>query len=164
VGVVRVRRRRAWILLAALFSLILPSVLGAQQPISVQPRRDLSFGDVIAGFPTTVSRLDNANSGWYEIRGERQAEVVLTFALPSDLVGILGATLPIEFGANDGGVASVPAPGSQVGFDPRVPLTRELSASGRAFVWLGGTVRPATNQASGLYQAPVTLTVAYTGN
>lgn len=159
------RRRGVPVLLAAALSLVLDAgVLAAQQPLSVQPRRDLSFGDVIAGFPTSVSRLDNASSGWYEVRGERNAEVELTFTLPSNLVGIAGATLPIEFGPDDGGFATVPARSSQVGFDPRVPLTRPLSGSGRAYLWLGGTVRPAGNQASGFYQAAVTLTVAYTGN
>lgn len=159
------RRREVPVLLAAALTLILDAgVLAAQAPLSVTPRRDLEFGDVIAGFPTSISRLDNASSGWYEVVGQRSAEVAFTFTLPADLVGIAGALLPIEFGADDGGFGTVPAPASQVGFDPRVPLTRFLSNSGRAYLWLGGTVRPAANQASGAYQAPVTLTVAYTGN
>lgn len=159
------RRRRVPVLLLAALTLIFDAgVIAAQQPLSVQPRRDLDFGDVIAGFPVSVSRLDNANSGFYEVRGERNTEVALTFTLPASLLGIAGALLPIEFGPNDGGFAAVPAPSSQVGFDPRVPLTQPLSNSGRAYVWLGGTVRPAASQASGSYQATVTLTVAYTGN
>lgn len=159
------RRREVPVFLAAALTLILDAgVLVAQQPLSVTPRRDLQFGDVIAGFPASVSRLDNANSGWYEVVGQRNAEVAFTFTLPANLVGIAGALLPIAFGADDGGFSNLPAPGTQVGFDPRVALNRSLGVTGRAYLWLGGTVQPATNQASGGYQAPVTLTVAYTGN
>lgn len=162
-----VRRRRFPIYLAALFWLATagaPFDLRAQQPLSVQPQRNLDFGDVIAGIPTSVSRLDNQRSGMYEVRGQRNAEVALTFTLPPDLVGVGGATMPVEFGADDAGFSRVPAQGNSVGFDPRVSFSSRLSASGRGYVWLGGTVRPARNQASGAYRAPVTLTVGYTGN
>jgi hypothetical protein len=154
-------------LLAAFFSVASagdPVPLPAQQPLSVEPRRDLVFGDVIAGVPASVSRLDGQRSGMLEVRGERNAEVVFTFTLPPALLGVAAALLPIEFGADDGGFATVPSAASSVGFDPRAPITRRLSGSGRAYLWLGGTVRPAPTQASGPYEAPVTLTVAYTGN
>lgn len=160
------RRWRVLVLLAALAlgSAADPLLILGQAPLSAQPRRDLDFGDVIAGIPTSVSRLDTQRSGMYELRGQRNAEVSLTFTLPAALTGVAGAILPIEFGPDDAGFGQFPAQGTSTGFDPRVSFTGTLSAAGRAYVWLGGTVRPAPSQASGPYQSPVTLTVAYTGN
>ena len=156
-----------WVAVAmalAVLSVGLAEPLRAQQPLNVIPRRDLDFGDVFAGVARSVSRLDPGSSGMYEVRGARNAEVTFTFTLPDALLSSGGQTLPIQFGPDDAGFSQTPNQQSSVGFDPRVGFTARLSRRGRAFLWLGGTVLPAPNQAPGVYQAPVTLTVEYTGN
>lgn len=149
----------------ALWAAASPAALRAQQPLELEGERGLIFGTVFPGVPKAVSRLDPANSGQFSVvAGQAGAEVLFTFTLPSTLLAAGGQTLTVEFGLNDGGFAQTNVQSSSVGFDPRVPYTNRLHpANGRAFVWLGGTARPVSTQAAGLYQATVTLTVAYTG-
>jgi hypothetical protein len=144
-----------------------PAVLaqvGHGRPVIVRPRRDLSAGDIFAGVPKPVSRLDPANSGLYRIQGRPGAEISLYFTLPSELSSSSGATLTIEFAPGDAGIADDQNQLASVAFDPHAPLTVRLGRDGRAFVWLGGTVRPAAAQAPGYYEASVVLTADYTGS
>jgi len=134
------------------------------RPVIVQPRRDLEAGDVFAGVPKTVSRLDPINSGLYRILGRRDAEITIIFTLPPDLRSASGDALPIQFGPNDAGFSWLQDQNTSAGFDPQVPYTVRLDSRGRAYVWLGGTVTPSSNQAAGFYQSDVVLTASYTGN
>lgn len=138
--------------------------VGRGRPVIVRPRRDLSAGDIFAGVPKTVSRLDPANSGLYRIQGRPGAEISLHFTLPSQLTSATGTTLTIEFAPGDAGIADVQNQPASVGFDPHTPLTVRLGTDGRAYVWLGGTVQPTAAQAPGYYEAAVVLTADYTGN
>lgn len=139
--------------------------LAAQRgrPVIIRPQRDLTFGSVFAGVPKTVSRLDPANSGLYQVLGRPGAEVSLTFTLPSTLSSG-GSTMPIAFGVDDAGFAEEQNQGAAVGFDPQASITVRLSPDGLGYVWLGGTVQPSPPQAAGFYQANVVLTGSYTGN
>ncbi|UCD25012.1 MAG: hypothetical protein JSW51_03565 [Gemmatimonadota bacterium] len=141
----------------------LAAQLEAQRPLAPVGTQDLTFGIVIPGLPTAVSRLDAANSGQYEIRGERLTEVRVDLTLPATLDSPSGAAMPLQFGAGDGGFADRPAIRSSQVFDPRAPLITGLSASGRLYIWLGGTVLPVPTQEQGDYAATIVLTVSYTG-
>ena len=138
--------------------------VGRGRPVIVRPRRDLSAGDIFAGVPKTISRLDPANSGLYRIQGRPGAEISLYFTLPGELSSASGATLTIEFAPGDAGIADDQNQPVSIGFDPHAPLTVRLGTDGRAYIWLGGTVRPAAAQAPGFYEAAIVLTADYTGN
>ena len=152
---------RVAVALVAIVTLV--AQLHAQQPVAAVGTQDLTFGIVLPGLPTAVSRLDAANSGQYEIRGERRTEVRVDLTLPATLDSPTGATMPLQFGAGDGGFSARPAIRSSQVFDPRAPLVTNLSPSGRLYIWLGGTVLPAPTQEQGNYAATIILTVSYTG-
>jgi hypothetical protein len=149
------------VVLAAIVTLV--PQLQAQQPVVGVGRQDLTFGTVLPGMPTVVSRLDAANSGQYRIRGTRLTEVRVDLTLPATLDSPGGATIQLQFGAGDGGFSRRPAIGSSQVFDPRVPLVTDLSQGGRLFIWLGGTVLPTPTQEQGNYTATIVMTVSYTG-
>ncbi len=147
--------------LAAIVTLV--PQLQAQQPVAGFGRQDLTFGTVLPGWPTVVSRLDAVNSGQYEIRGERRTEVRVDLTLPVALDSPGGATMPLQFGAGDGGFSTRPSIRASQVFDPRTPLVTDLSPSGRLYIWLGGTVVPIPTQEQGNYAATIVMTVSYTG-
>lgn len=137
--------------------------LGAQgRPVNVQARRDLDFGTVIPGVPTSVSRLD-PTAGQFIVRGRRDAELLIELTLPTALIGTTGA-IPLSFGAADGGHGPQANLAASQPFDPRLPLTVVLPSNGTYYVWLGGTVQPLVQQVPGTYSAQVVLTASYTGN
>jgi hypothetical protein len=131
------------------------------RPLSVRPSQGLTFGVVIAGVPTAVSRTDALNAGQLEIRGSRGTQVRVDFTLPAAMTGPGGALMPLTFGANDGGWSQTPSIATALGFDPRVPLFATLSGNGRVYLYLGGTVTPAARQAPGAYTATITVTASY---
>ena len=130
-----------------------------RQTIVITPQRNLDFGGVIPGTPKTVA-VSDATSGRLRVRGENGAQVLLSFALPANLVS--GANqLPIgtwtgywnQSASTNGGTAFTPSSS----LSPAV-----LSAgAGQLFVYIGGRVSPATNQPGGVYSATVTLSVDY---
>ena len=129
-------------------------------PVGLQ---DLQFGNVLPGFPTSISRLDAINTGQYRIDGANKAEVRVDLALPTDLVSG-GSNLTVQFGSADGGYSKKSNINSSTAFDPSLPLVTKLSNQGQLYVWLGGTVIPTAVQPAGAYSATIVLTVAYTGN
>ncbi len=132
-------------------------------PLSVtNGLRDLDFGDVFPGLNKSVA-LTDATSGKWRIDGEAGKEVQMSFSLPANL-SFGGNNMPISFSATDAGwfdrtSSAVPCPSI-----PPAGDTEFLSGTGEGFVWLGGTVAPAANQAAGVYTATVSLDVVYTGN
>lgn len=159
---------RAW-LVAVVALPVAPAALAAQAgpPLRVTPLQALAFGDVFPGLPEQVLRTDPLRAGQYRIQGRRNAEVQLTFVLPSQLQGPGTAQLPITFAPDDAGYGFGNSPTGQSGFDPNSSITFRLPGTGsapRALISLGGTLFPAASQPAGDYSAPATLTVAYTGN
>lgn len=162
-------------LLAVIVAMVLPvtafAVTGTVQatanvltPLSVTTDlRALDFGDVFPGLNKSVAFADGTSGKW-QIAGEAGKEVQMDFTLPSSLDNG-GILMPISFGATDAGFFASDAPGSAAAFDPNSGATGFLDGgTGDGFVWLGGTVAPAANQAAGTYSATVTLDVIYTGN
>lgn len=144
--------------------LLLATTAAAAAPLQVQRRNHLRFGQILPGAPTAVAWNDAARAGQYRIRGNRNAEVLIDFLLPTELQGRRGQTIPVSFGPGDAVYASDGNLGSAVPFDPRVPTTVRLPASGRVFIFLGGTALPPSQAASGRYRARAAISVTYTGN
>ncbi len=125
--------------------------------------RDLAFGNVLPGVPSTVQRTDAARSGQFDITGPILGRVEITFTLPATLIGGAGATMPTSFGSTSAGYSANGSIAAQTAFDPRTPFRATLSLLGRGSVFLGGTVAPPGSQGAGSYTAFVTITVAMVG-
>jgi hypothetical protein len=144
----------------ALLGAALPPVVGAQgKPLNVTGVRGLTFGVVFPGVPRVVLRTDAANAGQFDIGHAKFSPIQITFTLPAVMNGPAGATMPLVFGANDGGYSSPETITSQVGFDPRVAFATALDKNGRAAVFLGGRAQPAPSQRAGNYTATITMTI-----
>lgn len=156
--------RRSTMLAVMALAMSAGAAVAQGRPLSAFGRQDLTFGMLFAGAPVTVSRLDPAASGQFEVRGQRLTEVRIDLTLPLALLSGSGAQLPLQFGAGDGGFSTDAAIASSRAFDPRVPLVTQLANTGRLYIFLGGTALPGSQQAAGIYAATITLTVAYTGN
>lgn len=149
-------------LVLALLTLPLPA---SAQQLSGVGLQGLSFGDVLPGVPTTVPSSDAINAASFEIRGGRNREVLVSLILPSALAGPGAGSIPLTFGP--GSAAFAPFwfwPTYQVQFDPTTQVVVNLSFFGRSLILLGGTASPPSQTPAGSYNAPVVLTLAYTGN
>lgn len=133
------------------------------RPLDVIGRQALTFGTMWSGQPAHVSRQDPLRSGQVELRGMRDTDVQVTFALPSAMTGPGGAQLALVFGADDGGVSTTATITAAAGFDPRLPRVARFGTNGRMYLFLGGTAHPGVGQTAGVYTATVVVTVAYTG-
>ncbi len=131
-----------------------------QTPLTLSGQADLAFAAVFPGVAKTVLSTD-PGAGRFLIAGQAAAEVNVTFSLPTQLTS--GANnLPI--GTFTGGQFATNTQASQTALVPTAPTVTNIGAGGNLFIWLGGTVTPAFGQAAGAYTAPITMTVAYTGN
>ena len=129
-----------------------------QTPINVVGAQQLNFGNVFPGVNKTVAATDLVNGGRFDVTGQANTPVTLSFTLPATLSS--GAnTMPIvsytgvhaQNNAQTGGTAFTPASGA----------TPTLNGSGALWVWVGAQVQPATNQAAGVYTGSITMTVVY---
>jgi hypothetical protein len=150
---------RIWTLVAC--GALLGPVGPAAAQVSVAGIRDLAFGPVIIGIPSTVAPSDAVRSGQYRFTAPAGSRVRIDFALPSQLNGPASAKLPIKFGKTDAVVVGN-APGSvptALDPNPKANLKFDMGTSTAANIFLGGTVTPAGSQAPGSYVATVVLTV-----
>jgi len=134
--------------------------------MTISTLRDLNFGTVIKGVPTTI--LPTAvNAGEWQVSGSGNAFVIISFTLPTQLTNIQalpGSTMPISFSA----VAAVwrRATNNPVGGTIFNPATGAVGRFGPApnptmYVWLGGTVNPALTAKPGIYQGNVIVSLIY---
>ena len=140
--------------------------LAAQgRPIGVgtQRIRDLVAGTVIPGVPLVITPSDPTRSGQLSVTGIKGAQVQCSFTLPAALVGPAGASMPIAFDAGSAATTLTGTTADLVARDPRTSFTSFLSDKGRLFVYIGGTLQPASGQRPGAYATPLSLTCAYTG-
>lgn len=135
--------------------------------LSIGQRLDLQFGNVVPGVSTVINPRTSANAGTWVIHGARNAEVVVTFVLPTQLsTGTW--TLPMSFGPTSACSRRAAGQGGCSFFNPNVPLIERIrnqnAPNNHLYVWIGGTVSPSPTQHTGVYLGTITLTVAYTGN
>lgn len=158
--------RRTLVGRGALLALAL-SLAGARelraQVITATGVRNLAFGNVLPGVPSTVQATDAVRSGQFNITGPILGRVEITFTLPATLSGGTGATMPISFGSMSAGYSANGSVAGQTAFDPRTPFRATLSVLGRGSVFLGGTLAPLGSQAAGSYTGSVIITVAAVG-
>ena len=150
---------RIWTLVAC--GALLGPVGPAAAQVSVAGIRDLAFGPVIIGIPSTVAPSDAVRSGQYRFTAPAGSRVRIDFDLPSQLNGPASAKLPIKFGKTDAVIVGN-APGSvptALDPNPKANLKFDMGTSTAANIFLGGSVTPAGNQAPGSYVATVVLTV-----
>lgn len=126
--------------------------------MTVTGARDLDFGNVFPGVAKTVG-VAAATSGRFDLTGQASGNVNLTFTLPANLTS--GANnLPI--GTWTGCTNATNTTTGCTAFTPSGAASPSaFSGAGALFVWVGGTVSPAANQAAGSYTGTVTLTAAY---
>ena len=129
-----------------------------QTPINVIGAQQLNFGYVFPGVNKTINATDLSNAGRFDVTGQANTPVTLSFTLPATLSSG-GNTMPIvsyagvhaQNNAQTGGTAFAPASGA----------TPTLNGSGALWVWVGAQVQPATNQVAGVYTGSITMTVVY---
>jgi spore coat protein U-like protein len=128
------------------------------QPINVVGAVNLAFGSVFPGVARTVA-VNTAGAGRFDVTGQPSAPVFVSFVLPANLTS--GAnTLPI--GTWTGHQNTVNNPTSGTNFTPSAAMTTAtFSGTGQLFVFVGATVTPATNQAAGVYNGTIQITVTY---
>lgn len=128
-------------------------------PLTAAGVNDLNFGNVTAGTPKSPTS-PSADGGRFNISGQPNNPVSVTFTLPTVLTGGGGSTIPITFNNTDGlnwtnfPIASSP-------FNPNVPFFTTLSPTGTLVIGILGTVSPPLATTTGTYTGTVTLTVAY---
>lgn len=141
------------------FGLVLGTAGGLHAQLTVTGLRNLAFGPVIRGVPSSVTPSDPVKSGQFEFIVPIGSQVRLQLTLPTRLNGPAGSQLTISFNTTDGialgqGPTSVP-----VTFNPNVAQTFNIVSSNRIWVFLGGRVSPTAAQTTGNYTNTVTLTV-----
>jgi len=132
-----------------------------QTPLTVTGAAALDFQNVFPGLAKTVAPTA-ATAGRFTVGGQLNAEVNITFVLPTNLT--FGANnLPI--GTFTGGRNTANNQAGQTAITPTGTTTTRLDAvTGALYIWLGATVTPTVAQVAGTYNGTVTMTVAYTGN
>ena len=144
-----------WLTLAALPAASRP----AAAQITVTPVRDLAFGPVIVGVPTSIAPSHPVRSGQFRVTTLPSTRLRLRFTLPNRLDGPGGATLPIAFNNNDAlHVGSAPNSVPET-FNPKATKNVQITTDTTLFLFIGGTVSPAGNQQQGNYAGTITLTV-----
>ncbi len=133
-----------------------------QTPINVIAGNTLDFGPVLPGVAKTVVVTDatsgTAQAGSFHVQGLSNANVNLTFTLPTNLVNG-GNNLPIGSWTGEETTAATP---SASNFTPSAtPTATTIGGAGDLYVFLGGTVSPASNQPAGVYTGTVAMTVDY---
>ena len=129
-----------------------------QQPINVTGARDLAFGNVFPGVNKAIPVTD-PNSGRWDVVGQANANVQLTFTLPATLSDGTN-TMPIASYAAHHNTSNSPSGGTS--FTPSgAPTNAVLSGTGALWVFIGATVSPATNQPAGSYSGSLSMTVVY---
>jgi hypothetical protein len=131
----------------------------AAAQISVIPIRDLAFGPVIVGIPTSIGPSHPVRSGQFRLTAPLNSRLRFRLTLPTTLDGPAGAKLPISFTNNDGILVSSAPNSVPELFNPKANQVVQNVSSTTTNVFIGGTVSPAGNQQQGNYTGTITFTV-----
>lgn len=128
-------------------------------PLTASGVHDLVFGTVNAGAIGTPASMA-ADAGRFNIAGQPNSPVTVSFVLPAVLTGAGASTIPISFGGADG-LRWNPYPGAFTTFNPNAVFLTALDPLGNLTIGISGTVSPPTGTTTGNYTGTITLTVAY---
>jgi hypothetical protein len=129
---------------------------------TVTPIQDLNFGVVVKGLVTTVAPTDPVRRGRFYIRHILNHQVGLRFTLPLKLDRVGGgATMPINFGANDLMIQNTASGSPPQFFNPHGNQNYQLDTTPDIYLNLGGQVSPGTAQPTGTYIGTITLTCIF---
>ena len=134
--------------------------------MTIATLRDLNFGTVIKGVATTVLPTA-ATAGAWQVTGNSNAFVIISFTLPTQLTNIQalpGSTMPITFTATSARwnrANNTPAAGTA--FNPASGVVGRFGPppNPNMYVWLGGTVNPAAAAKPGIYQGTAIVSLIY---
>lgn len=126
----------------------------------VVSKRDLDFGnDIVPGVPKSINKTSE-KSGMFSIEGKPKKSIKVSFMLPEELISGSNS-MNISFSSTDAGYVT---DGNMKTFDPRKGIGTKLSSSGTMQIFLGGSITPSVNQASGFYTAPIIINLIYTAD
>jgi hypothetical protein len=128
-------------------------------PLTAAGVNDLNFGVALAGTPKTPASL-SADAGRFNISGEPNTPVTVSFTLPTVLTGAGSATIPITFATVDG-LEWAGFPGTHTTFNPNAPHLTSTDVAGSLIIGISGTVSPPVGSTTGNYSGTIVLTVAY---
>jgi len=114
----------------------------AAAQVSVAGIRNLAFGPVIIGIPSTVAPGDAVRSGQYRFTAPAGSRVRIDFDLPNQLTGPASAKLPIKFGKTDAVIVGNSAGSVPIVLDPNPKANQkyDMGVNTAANIFLGGTV------------------------
>ena len=126
----------------------------------------LNFGSVPKGVATTVAP-NQAAAGEWQVTGNANAFVNISFTLPTQLINIQaqpGSSMPIAFSAASAlWRRATNNPAGATTFNPNVGTVGRIGppANPTMYVWIGGTVTPAAAAKPGIYQGTVIVSLSY---
>jgi hypothetical protein len=118
--------------------------------------RDLSFGTILSGTTSSVSKT-SANSAQWRFTGLFVLGGNFVLTLPTTMTGP-GAAIALTFSTTDGQRSTTNNPTTGTSFNPHVSQSVSVLFNGTVYVWLGASVTPPINQKAGTYTATVVLT------
>jgi hypothetical protein len=139
---------------------------------------DLEFGEVAPGVTYTINTTGlkvpggpgegGANEelapGQWDIEGQGNANVAVTFLLSDRLIGDGGGAIAVSYTSQSAGWNNAQDPSAtQLLFDPRVGTTLQLSDDGLASVFLGAVISVPLGAPAGEYVGSAALNASYTG-
>lgn len=152
---------RAAVLTLGLLALVAAPRHAHSQSLAVYSLKGLQFGALLPGVDAAVSPVNTPGRAEVEIVG--QGRIAITIELPASMSSPRGHQLPLAFGPQDG-VLFLKVSSRSVTFDPRQPLEATLPAGNQqgsaAILYLGGTAKPARDQAPGEYASSVSVRIA----
>ncbi|HSJ25813.1 MAG TPA: hypothetical protein VK929_14145 [Longimicrobiales bacterium] len=150
--------RTAWLVLAGVVASGASSAPALSQ-VLVTADQQLDFGLLTPGVPMTVVPTDVARRAAYTVA--TRGRYAITFQLPSHLVEVHGAAVPVAFGDSDG---RVEIRHRVTTFDPAAGVSIHINpADSDARIYLGGTAQPAPGTPAGSYSATIIMMIVPTG-
>ena len=126
----------------------------------------LNFGSVPKGVATTVAP-NQAAAGEWQVTGNANAFVNISFTLPTQLINIQaqpGSSMPIAFSATSAlWRRATNNPAGATTFNPNVGTVGRLGPppNPTMYLWIGGTVTPAAAAKPGIYQGTIIVSLSY---
>ena len=140
------------VVLAVLVAAGIPAKANGQ----VVRMRDLTFGTILSGTTSSVSKT-SANSAQWRFTGLFALGGNFVLTLPTTMTGP-GTAIALTFSTTDGQRSTTNNPTTGTSFNPHVSQSVSVLFNGTVYVWLGASVSPPINQKAGTYTATVVLT------